>query len=145
MVAGDRQLLFLGVTRDFDHLHAIAKRRRNRIENVRRGNEQHLREIERHVKVVIAEHVVLLRIEHLQQRGGRIATEIVSELVDLVEDKDRILELRSTKTLDDLPRQRADVRSTMAANLRLVAHAAEGDANELAAKRLRNRPRERGL
>src|ERR1051325_4827405 len=145
MVAGDRQLLFFGVTGDFEHLHPIAQRRRNRIENVRGGDEQHLGEVERHVEVMIAERVVLLWIEYFQQRRGRIATEVVSELVDLVEDEDRILGLRATKALDDLAGQRADVGAAVAANLRLVAHATERHTHELAAERLRNRSRERGL
>ena len=37
--------------------------------------------------------------------------------------------------LDDAARQRADVGAPVAADLRLVAHAAQGDADELAAQR----------
>ena len=42
-------------------------------------------------------------------------------------------------------RQRADVGAAMAADLGLVAHAAERDAHELAAERARDRAAERGL
>src|SRR5690606_18418434 len=47
--------------------------------------------------------------------------------------------------LDDLPRQRADVRPAMTADLRLVAHAAERHPDELAAERGRDRLRHRRL
>jgi hypothetical protein len=85
---------------------------------------------------MVAERVVLLRIEHLEQRRGRIAPEVGPELVDLVEDEHRVLRLGAPQPLDDLARQRADVRAAVAADLRLVAHAAERHAHELAAQRL---------
>ncbi len=105
------------------------------VEHVGRGDEQHLRQIERHVQVVIAERVVLLRIQHLEQRRAGIAAEIGAQLVDLVEDEHRVLRLRAAQPLDDLPRQRADVGPAMAADLGLVAHAAERHAHELPLER----------
>ena len=133
------QLLLLGVAGELEHFHAVAERRRNRVEHVGGRDEQHLRQVERHVEVVIAERVVLLRIEHLEQRRRRIAAEVGAELVDLVEDEDRILRLGAAQPLDDLPGQRADVGAAMAADLRLVAHAAERHADELAPERVRDR------
>ena len=47
--------------------------------------------------------------------------------------------------LDDLARQGADVGLAVAADLRLVAHAAQGDAHEVAAEGARHRPAEGGL
>ena len=145
VIARDRELLFLGVAGELEHFHAIAQRRRNRVEHVRRRDEQHFAQVERHVEIVIAERVVLFRIEHFEQRRRRIAAEVGAELVDLVEDEHRVLRLGAAQALDDLPGQRADVGAAMAADLRLVAHAAERDAHELAAERLRDRARERGL
>ena len=98
-----------------------------------------------HVQVVIAERVVLLGIEHFEQRRRRVAAEVGAELVDLVEDEDRVLRLGAAQPLDDLPGQRADVGAAMAADLRLVAHAAERDPHELAAERVGDRLRQRGL
>ena len=48
-------LLRLGVSRNLDDLHAVAQRRRNRVELVRGGNKEHLRKIELHLKVVVLE------------------------------------------------------------------------------------------
>ena len=141
----DLQLLFLGVARDLEHFHAVPQRRRDRIEHVGRRDEQHFGQIERHVEVVIAERVVLLRIEHLEQRRRRIAAEVGAELVDLVEDEHRVLRLGPAQPLDDLSGQRADVGAAMAADFGLVAHAAERHADELAAERFGNRPGQRRL
>ena len=132
MIERDLQLFFLGVPGQLQHFHAVAECGRNRIEHVRRGDEQHFGQIERDIEIVIAERVVLLRIEHLEQRRRGIAAEIRSELVDLVEDEDRVLRLGAAQTLDDLSGQRPDIGPPVSANLRFVAHAAERDAHELA-------------
>ena len=47
--------------------------------------------------------------------------------------------------LEDAARHRTDIGSAMAANLGLVAHAAERDANELSPHRSCDRTTERGL
>ena len=86
-----RDLLLLGVSGELDDLHAVAQRRRDRVEHVRRRDEQHPRQVERHVEIVVAERGVLLGIEHLEQRRGRIAAEVHAELVDLVEHEHRVL------------------------------------------------------
>ena len=67
----DLELLLLGIARQLEHFHPVAQRRRNRVEHVRRRHKQHFRQIERHVEIMIAERVVLLRIEHLEQRRAR--------------------------------------------------------------------------
>ena len=78
-----------GIALQIDDLHTIEQRCRHRVEHVRRADEQHLRQIERLIEVVVAERVVLLRIKHFKQRRRRIATEIAAQLVDLVEHEDR--------------------------------------------------------
>ena len=58
---------------------------------VRRGDKEHLGEVERDLKVGVGEATVLLRIEHLEQCRRRVAAEVVTELVDLVEQEDRVV------------------------------------------------------
>ena len=87
----DVNLFFLGVALQFDNLHAVAQRLGDRIEHVRGGDEQHLREIESHVQIVVAEGRVLLGIERFEQRRRRIATEVAPHLVNFVEHEDRDL------------------------------------------------------
>ena len=121
------------------------QRRRHRVEHVGRADEQHLRQIERHVQIVVAEGVVLLRVQRFQQRRGRIAAEVAAQLVHLVQHDHRVVGFGAANALDDLAGQRADVGPAMAANLGLVVHAAQRNALELAAQRAGNRPAEAGF
>ena len=114
-------------------------------EDVRRGDEEHLGQVERHAEVVVREAVVLRRIEHLEERGGGVALERHAELVHLVEEEDGVLRAGLLHPLDDAPGQRADVRAPVAADVRLVARAAERDAHVLASHRAGDGLRDRRL
>jgi len=94
---------------------------------------------------VVPERGVLLGVEDLQQRGGGITPKVHAQLVDLVEHEDRVLRPGAAEPLDDLARQRSDVGAPVAADLGLVAHAAERDPVELAPERTRDRSPERRL
>src|SRR5882724_10063194 len=142
---GDVQLLELRVARDADDLHAVLERARDAVEGVRGGDEHDLREVVVHVQVVVVEGAVLLGIEHLQQRRRRVAAEVGGHLVHLVEQEDRFARAGALHALDDLARQRADVGAAVAADLGLVAHAAQRHAHELPAGGTRDRLAERGL
>ena len=91
VLLGDLGLLALGVAGELDDLHAVEQRAGDVLEEVGRGDEQHLAQVERHVQVVVGERVVLRRVEHLEQRARRVALERDAELVDLVEQEDRVL------------------------------------------------------
>ena len=60
--------LVLRIPRQLEHLHAVAQRRRNGLELVRRGDEHDLREVEGYVEIVVPEILILLRIEHFKER-----------------------------------------------------------------------------
>ena len=141
----DAELLVLGVAGELDDVHAVEQRPGNRVERVRGADEQHLREVERQVEVVVAEVPVLLRVEHLEHRARRVAAEVGAHLVDLVDQQHRIQRLGVAQRADDRPRHRADVGAAVAADLGLVAHAADRDAHELAPERARDRLAERRL
>ncbi len=129
----------LGVALELDDLQAVEQRRLDRAQLVGRGDEQDLAQVEGQVEVVVAEGVVLGRVEHLKQRRGRVALEARGDLVQLVEDEDRVPCADPPQALDDPPRHRADVRPPVAADLRLVAHAAQAEPLKLAAQRARDR------
>ena len=131
----DVDLFFLRVAGELEDLHAVAERFWNRIHPVRRGHEEDLRQIERHIEIVIAERRVLFRVEHFHQRCRRIAAEIAAELVHLVQHEDGIHRFGALDTLDDLAGQSADVGAAVAADFSLVVHAAERNAHEFAAQR----------
>ena len=132
---GDRHLLVQRVAGEVDDLHPVAQRRRDRVQHVRRGDEHHLREVVLDVQVVVDEGVVLLRVEHLEQRRRRVAAEVHRHLVDFVEQEDRVDRAGLLHHLDDLAGEGADVGAAVAADLGLVAHAAEREADELAVRR----------
>ena len=145
VAAGDGHLLLLGVAGEFDHLHAVAQRPGDGVEHVGRGDEHHLGKVELDVQVMVGEGGVLLRVEHLEQGRAGIAAEVVAELVDLVEQEHRVVGPGPFQTLDDPPGQGADVGPPVTADFRLVPHAAERDAHELAVHGAGDTLAERGL
>ena len=87
---------------------------------------------------MISKRMVLRRVENFKQRRRRIAAEIRPHLVDLIQHHHRIARAGLAKLCDDSPRHRTDVRSTMPANIRFIAHPAQCDTNKIPAHRLRN-------
>src|SRR5215211_2677498 len=142
---GDLELLLLGVAGQLDDLHPVAQRARDRVERVRGGDEHHAREVVGDVQVVVAERRVLLGVEHLEHRAGRVDAVVRTHLVDLVDHEDRVLRAGVAQRADHHPGHRADVGPPVAADLRLVADAAGADALEPAAHRAGDRAPERGL
>lgn len=117
-------LVVVGVAGDLDDLHAIAERRRDGVHLVGVGDEEDLGEVDRDLDVVVAEGVVLLGIEHLEESRLRVAAEVATDLINLVEHDDRIDGAGLAKRLGDTAWERADVGAAMASNLGLVVHAA---------------------
>ena len=141
----DLDLLLLGVAGEANHLQAVLQRLRDRVHHVGGGDEEHRRQVELDVEVVVGEGVVLLRVEHLEQRRRGVAAEVHRHLVDLVEQEHRVARARLLHHLDDLAREGADVGAAVAADLGLVAHAAEREPHELAVRGAGDRAGERGL
>ncbi len=143
--ARDGDFFRLRVAGDLEDLHAVAQRRGDGLERVGGGDEEHARQIDRHLEIVIDEGLVLLGVEDLQQRRRRVALEAGAKLVDLVEHDDGVHRAGPLERLHDAARERAHVGAPVAADLRLVAHAAQRHAQELAAHGARDRLPERSL
>ena len=94
---------------------------------------------------MVGEGVVLFRVEHLEQGGRRIAAKILPDFVDFVQHEHRIAGAGLLHALNDTSGQRADIGPAMPADFRFVAHAAETDADELAAQRAGDRLAKRSL
>ena len=123
----DVELLFLHVAGKLDHLQPVLQRRRHRRQRVGGGDKQHLRQIVVHVQVMVEEGLVLLRVEHFQQRRRRVAAKVLAQLVDLVQHQQRVDRAGPAHGLQEPAGQRADVGAAVAANLGLVAHAAQAE------------------
>src|SRR5437879_7553840 len=87
---------------------------------------------------MIAEAAVWPWVENFHQCRGRIAAEIAPELVNLVQHHYRVVCFPALQSLNNLSRQRADVRAPVAADFRLVVHTAKSDAHEFAPQRTRD-------
>lgn len=77
MRPGDGDLLGLGVAGQVDDLEAVAQRRQDAVRVVRSGDEEDLGQVERQLDEGVAEAVVLGRVEHFEQDGGRVRAELV--------------------------------------------------------------------
>ena len=62
---------------------------------------------------MIAERIVLLRIENFKQSRRRITAIIVAEFVNFVEHHHRIIDTGTAQRLDDSARHRADISAPM--------------------------------
>ena len=89
------------------------------------GDEQDLRQIERHTEIVIGEGVVLRRIEHFEEGRGRIALERDAQLVHFVEQEDRVLRSRLLHALNDPSGHGTHIRPPVAADIGLIPRPAQ--------------------
>ncbi len=145
VVPGDDDLLVLGVAVQPDQLHAVEQRLRDGLQDVGGGQEDHVAQVQLDLQVVVPEGVVLGRVEDFEEGGGRVAPEVRADLVDLVEQDDRVHRTGLLDGADDAAGQRSDVRTPVAADLRLVPYAAERDPDELAAHGTGHGLAQRGL
>ena len=109
------------------------------------GDEQHVAEVKRNIKIVILKSLVLFRVQHFQQGAGRIAAVVPRQLVDLVQQDDRVGGLGGIDGADDAAGHCADVGLAVTADIRLITHTAEAHARVVAAHGLCNGLGNRGL
>ena len=145
MLFSDIELFNAGIGRQFDDVHTVAQRRGDRVGVVGGGDEHHVGKIERQVDIVVDKSVVLLAVEHLEQCRGGIALVVGAELIDLVEDQQRIAGAAFADRVDDAAGHRGDIGAAVAADLSLVTHTAQGDAMALSADRLTDGGRDGGF
>ncbi len=134
IVAGDRDLVVLGVAVDGHQFHPVQQRSGDVLDDVGGRQEHHIGQVQVQIQVMVAERVVLRRVEHLQQRRARITPVVGADLVDLVQQHNGIHRAGLADRAHDAAGQRPDVGATVPADLGLVAHAAEGHPDELAAQ-----------
>src|SRR5689334_6237538 len=132
----DLQFFPFCVPGQINQLHPIQERSGYSSNVIGRRNEDDLRKIERNVQIAIDESFVLLWVEHLKQRAGRIATKVGTDLVNLVEHHDRIACAGSPQLLNNAARHRSDISAAMSANFGFVANSAQAHPNKLSLKRI---------
>ena len=88
---------------------------------------------------MVGKLVVLLRIQHLKQCTGRIATEIAAHLVDFIKQEQWIFHTRFRHVLQDFARHRADIGTAVASDFAFITHAAQRHTHILSACGFGNR------
>ena len=96
------------------------------------GDEQHVAEVKWDIKIVILKSLVLFRVQHFQQGTGRIAAVVPCQLVDLIQQDDRVGGLGGIDGTDDAAGHCADVCTAVAADLGFIMHAAKAHAGKVA-------------
>ena len=134
MLAGDVVLFHAGVAGQLDDIHTVPQRAGDGAEVVGRGDEEHMAQVKRHINEVVVEGSVLLRVQRFQQSGSRVAPEIARQLIDLVQQHQRVRALGRDHRADDLARHGTDIGAAVAADLGFIPHAAKAQADILAAQ-----------
>ena len=131
VLEGYVQFLLLGVAGDIYYLHAVQQRPRYGVGGIGRCNEHHLGQVKGHLQVVVPERVVLLRVQHLQHGRRGVAPEVVAHLVNLVQQKHRVLGTGLAHGIYYPAGDGAHVGAPVTANLRLVPHPAQRHPDKL--------------
>ena len=131
---GDLDLLLCQVTGHIDKLHPVEQSRLDAVYSIGRCYEHYVRKVVIDIEVVVVESRVLLRVEDLEKSGRRIAFEVASEFVDLVENHYRVGSAGLVDSVKDTSRKGAYVCFPVTTDLGLVMHAAEGDTDILASE-----------
>jgi len=145
VAAGNLGFFTLAVALNPDDLHSIEQRLADRIEGVCRRNKKHLRQIVRQVQIMVAERVVLRRIQDFQEGGGRIPAKVPTHLIDLVQHENWIVHARTAHGLNDASRQRTDVSPPVPAQFGLIVHTPQAESLESPPHGPRDRLTEAGL
>ena len=82
MFSGNMEFLVGGVTVHLYDFHAVKQRARYPVAAVCGCDEKHLRQINGYLHIMIPERMVLLPVEHLQQRGRGISLVIAAEFIN---------------------------------------------------------------
>ena len=143
--SGNLQFLVRRVAGKLDHLHAVAQGPAEVVDHVGRADEDDARQVERNPEVVVAEAVVLLRVQHFEEGSGRVTLDARRHLVHLVEHDHAVACAGLAQGLDDVARHGADVGAPVPADLALVVDAAERHPCEGPVDRTRDALAERGL
>src|SRR5437870_642599 len=113
------------ITGKTDNLKPVPKSRGNSIKNICRRNKHDIGKIKRYFKIMVRELRVLLGVKRFKERRGRITAEVGADLIDLIKHKDRIFRTCVFYTLNNPPRQCADIRAPVSPDFGLITYASQ--------------------
>src|SRR5436309_9557128 len=85
---------------------------------------------------MIGERAVLGWVKHFEQRGCWIPAKVRADLIQFIQQNYRVAAFGAAQRLNDAPGKRANVSPAVAANLRFIPHAPEGDPRKFTAQRV---------
>ena len=132
MVLGDTELLRSGIGTKLNNLHTVKQRRSNGGGIIGSGDKQHLGQIHRKLNIMIGKGIVLLRVQRLQQCGGRVALNVVADLVNLVQQDNGVHTAAFDHCINNAAGHSADISLPVAANFCLIVDTAQGHPHILA-------------
>ena len=94
---------------------------------------------------MVAEGIVLSRVQHFQKGRGRVSLVVRAHLVHLVQKEHRISSTSLFQGFQNAPRHSPHIGAAMAADLRLIPYAPQGGTDKLPAQGLGHRTSQRGL
>ena len=124
------------------NLHPIPQRFGNVRLHIGGGDKQHLGKVKRHFQIMVAKSVVLGRVQNLQHSAGRVAPKIAGHFVNFIQQEKRIGGAGIFQILHNPAGLAANIGAPVAANFRLIMHAAQGEAHIFAVKRSGNGSRQ---
>ena len=129
MLLGDLELFLVGVAGQLNDLHPVQQRLGKGRGGVGRGDKQHLGQIKGELHKVIPEGTVLLPVQHFQQSRSGVAPHVAAQLVDFVQQKQRISGARLADGIDDPSGHRPHIGFPVAPDIRLIMDAAQGNSS----------------
>ena len=145
MILCDHQLLFIGIRTKLNDLHTVQQRSGHRIQRIRRGNEENIRQVIGNLQIMVPISVVLLRIQHLQQRCAGITAVVRTHLVDLVQQEQRIGAACLGHGSHNAAGHGAHIGLTVTTDVRFVVNTAEGNSGHFPVQAPGNGVRNGGL
>ena len=128
---GNLQLFLVGIAGQLNDFHPVQQRPGNGVQGVGGSDEQNVGQIEGHLQEVIPEGGVLLSIQHLQQRGGRVAPLIVAQLINFIQQQQRIATPRLSDCRDNPAGHSPHIGLAVTPDLRLIVDAAQRDPGHI--------------
>ena len=135
---------FLGdVTVNLYYFHSVEKRFGNGSKVIRCSYKENFRQVVVHVKIIVMEVTVLLRIKHFEQCRCRVSLEVFSHFVNFVEYNHGVAAATLAHCFYDAAWHCANVGTTMPSNFGFIMQSSQRDALILAVQGLGNRASKR--
>ena len=128
---GDLHLFLVGVAGQLNDLHPVQQRPGDGVQGVGGGDKEHVGQVEGHLQEVVPEGGILLSVQYLQQSGGRVSPLIVAQLIDLIQQQQRVTAVRLLDGGNDTAGHGPHIGLAVAPDLGLIMDAAQGNAGHI--------------